>query len=362
MIKLSSKINHTFKNSFEPFPLKINLNKSIKLDHNNGYFDLSNNFITCDYGNIEVLDKNLYFQDQEVVLIYPNSSSLRRFYRPEANFNSLLITELCDQRCIMCSQPPKNKSYDDFYLYEKAINLMPDNAHLGITGGEPTLFKEPLFEFLQSIISVKKNFTFHILTNAQHFVREDIKILFSLSENVTWGIPLYSHIPKAHDDIVSKDGAYERLFDSFNYLLSSGSQIELRTVLMKQNVDHLSSLSNLIVSKLSWIRVWAIMQLENIGYARMNWEKIFFDNSKNFSKIKSAISIMSSNNIDISLYNFPLCTIPFEYRKYARNSISDWKNKFIDKCNGCMKTEECCGFFEWHKNEIGYSKIGAEFL
>ena len=78
-------------------------------------------------------------------------------------------------------------------------------------------------------------------------------------------IPLYSHESKAHDDIVSKDGAFNRLFDSFNYLISSGSQVELRTVLMKQNVEHLTNLSHLICTKLSWIRVWAIMQLENIG-------------------------------------------------------------------------------------------------
>ena len=64
----------------------------------------------------------------------------------------------------MCSQPPKN--IDDSVLMDEAlelINFLPRGLQsLGITGGEPTLFKEPLFEFLQSIISVKKNFTFLI--------------------------------------------------------------------------------------------------------------------------------------------------------------------------------------------------------
>ena len=67
---------------------------------------------------------------------------------------------------------------------------------------------------------------------------------------------------------------------------------------MKQNVEHLTNLSHLICTKLSWIRVWAIMQLENIGYARMNWKKIFFDNSEDFTQIERSISLLQSNNIN----------------------------------------------------------------
>ena len=114
---------------------------------------------------------------------------------------------------------------------------------------------------------------------------------------------------------------------------------------MRQNVGHLTSLSNLISTKLSWIRVWAIMQLENIGYARMNWKKIFFDNSEDFSDIAKSISILQSNNINLSLYNFPFCTVPKDFRKFTKNSISDWKNKFIDECKNCEKQAKCCGFF-----------------
>ena len=276
MIKLSCKIKHNF-NDLKPFATRINLNLGSEISNQDSLLKKNKTSILIETirGTVEILDDAINIEDKEIILLYPKVNTLKRFYRPTANSNSLLLTELCDQRCIMCSQPPKNKSYDDFSLYKEAIFLMPDNAHLGITGGEPTLFKEPLFNFLKKIIEKKNNFTFHILTNAQHFLKEDINNLFLLSKNVTWGIPLYSNESKAHDDIVSKDGAFNRLFDSFNYLISSGSQVELRTVLMKQNVEHLTNLSHLICTKLSWIRVWAIMQLENIGYARMNWKKIF---------------------------------------------------------------------------------------
>ena len=105
-----------------------------------------------------------------------------------------------------------------------------------ISGGEPTLLKDPLFKFLKEVIQDRQDLMIHILSNAQHFTKADRQSLFEISHNVSWGIPLYSHKEKSHDDIVSKDGAFKKLFENFNHLLSSGSRVELRTVLMKQNI------------------------------------------------------------------------------------------------------------------------------
>ena len=47
--------------------------------------------------------------DGEIWLVFPANKSINRFYRPSANSNTMMLTERCDQYCIMCSQPPKNK-------------------------------------------------------------------------------------------------------------------------------------------------------------------------------------------------------------------------------------------------------------
>ena len=326
MIKLSGQIKHNISGK-QPFVIKVNRNADIRESKETGTLKKINNetLIECNFGTIALVDKNISIEDNEVVIIFPKVSILKRFFRPQANTNTILLTEECDQKCIMCSQPPKNKRYDHFELYKQALSLLPKNAFMCISGGEPTLLKKPLFAFLKEIIQVRPDLMFHILSNAQHFTKDDRDSLFQISNNVTWGIPLYSHIEKSHDDIVSKDGAYRRLFENFNHLLSSGSRVELRTVLMRQNINDLQELSELISGHLSWIEVWAIMQLENIGYARMNWNKIFFDHSINFSKIEQALIIALSRNINISLYNFPYCTVPAYHRKIAKVSISDWK-------------------------------------
>ena len=63
---------------------------------------------------------------------------------------------------------------------------MPQNSTLGISGGEPTLLKKPLFNFLTEIIDERPDLMFHILTNAQHFSKEDRRLLSDLSNNVLW--------------------------------------------------------------------------------------------------------------------------------------------------------------------------------
>jgi len=366
MIKITINANYSFQRK-KSFASKIvSKDDYIPDDENNVYvnFDESNNklFLVSKYGSIEIIDDDIKFELNEVLLFYNNINQLRRFFRPSANSNAILLTEQCDQRCIMCSQPPKDKRYDDFPLFKNALKLCPNKSIITISGGEPTLFMDELLDFLIFAKKERPDITFHILSNGQHFKKEDMKNLKEVSSNVLWGIPLYSHLPNEHDDIVSKDGAYDKLFHSFSLLLEAGSRIELRTVLMKQNIKSLLKLSDLIINKLPWIEIWAMMQLEYIGYAKMNWKKIFFDNSENFEFLENSIIHALSNKININLYNFPLCTVPQKFRKITRPSISDWKKKFIKECENCEKKTVCAGFFEWHKNEIGYKNIGRKFL
>ena len=153
------------------------------------------------------------------------------------------------------------------------------------------------------------------MSNGQHFTNEHLHQLSIICDSVLWGIPLYSHDPKEHDDIVSKDGAYVRLFESFKILLKAASRVELRTVLMRQNIKSLVKLSELINYELPWIEIWALMQMEYIGYAKMNWGKIFYDNSDDFSFLENSIIYALSNKINLYLYNFPLCNLIYYFVK-----------------------------------------------
>ena len=65
-----------------------------------------------------VLDKaDVKLELGEILIFFPNQNLIQRFYRPSSNSNTILLTEQCDQVCLMCSQPPKNKDYLHWELY-----------------------------------------------------------------------------------------------------------------------------------------------------------------------------------------------------------------------------------------------------
>lgn len=295
----------------------------------------------------------------DVLLILPRQNLAHRLIRAKSPHNTLLITERCDQLCVMCSQPPKQYHVDMFDHLTKAALLAPDGATLGISGGEPLLYKDRLFEMMMRVATARPDVSFHLLTNAQHIGEEDAHTLRALpADRLLWGIPLYSPMASHHDDLVGKPGAFEKLLASFAVLGRAGAAIELRTVVMKANIAVLPLLSTLITRKLPFIATWAIMQLENIGYGRMNWEKLFLDTSKDFSLVARAIDIARGRGIAATLYNFPLCTVPTGYRQFAPSTISDWKRKYLSVCDGCRSRSDCGGFFAWYHPQAGFERVG----
>ena len=70
-----------------------------------------------------------------------------KLFSESSNDNTLMVTEQCDNHCLMCCQPPKKNDDFDFFekLNQKIINASPLNIDcIGISGGEPTLLGKRL--------------------------------------------------------------------------------------------------------------------------------------------------------------------------------------------------------------------------
>jgi len=295
----------------------------------------------------------------DVLLLQPARGVVQRLIRANSKHNTFLVTERCDQLCVMCSQPPKKTHVDMFRHFTAAAMLAPENATIGLSGGEPTLFKSELFRFLELCLTLRPDLSFHVLTNGQHFTEEDIDFLSAeATRRILWGVPLYSTAPETHDLLVGKVGAWEKLMDGLAILCRSGASIELRTVVMKENVGDLPGLASFIATHIPFAAPWAIMQLENIGFARNRWKDLFVDHSIDFAPIAEALDLARLRGIPATLYNFPLCTVPTPYRRFAPSTISDWKRRFEPRCEGCVARNFCGGFFEWHPFDASYERIG----
>ncbi|MCB1099385.1 MAG: His-Xaa-Ser system radical SAM maturase HxsC, partial [Verrucomicrobiae bacterium] len=188
---------------------------------------------------------------------------------------------------------------------------------------------------------------------AQHFTREHLDRLTEIRHaRVAWGIPLYSANSQTHDAIVGRKGAFDKLVESLGLLLLAGARIELRTVMMQQNVSRLAELSQFVVRNLAHIEQWSIMGLENIGFARNRWDDLYCDTRKAFPHLAEAINIAVLHGLAPRVFNIPLCHLPENYRKFAVASISDWKQRFGKACGVCSVRTNCSGFFEWHPDYL----------
>lgn len=296
----------------------------------------------------------------DILLLHPGQGVAQRLIRAGSVHNTLIVTERCDQLCLMCSQPPKATHSDMFSWYEQACLLAPRDSVIGLSGGEPLLYKDALLAMIGAVVAKRPDIGFHVLTNAQHFLDEDVpRLSGAICDHVLWGVPLYAADARVHDYIVGKAGAFANLVRGLGVLGNSGSAIEMRTVLMTVNSDHMLALARFVTANLRFARFWAVMQMERFGYGKLNWDQLFFDHSEDFGQLAAAINYATVRGMEVALYNFPLCTLPEAYRHFARCSISDWKSKFLDVCNGCGKRRECCGFFEWYDESRGFSGTGA---
>lgn len=289
----------------------------------------------------------------DVILMDPAKGFAERLIRRGSPHNTFLVTERCDQLCVMCSQPPKKTHVDRWAEFKAAALLAPQGCTLGISGGEPTLYKEELLTFLEAVLERRSDLFFHILSNGQHLNHADIQRLRNpVFRQVTWGIPLYSATPANHDAIVMKTGAHRHLRNGLAILLESGAHVELRTVLLTSNIEEMEQLARYVAAHLGFIDQWSIMQLENIGFARNRFAELAVDTTSAFPKVAKAIDLAELFGVTVALFNFPRCGLPPAYRHYAVRSISDWKQKFAPSCSTCNEQAECSGFFEWHPETL----------
>ena len=85
--------------------------------------------------------------------------------------------------------------------------------------------------------------------------------------------------------------------------------------------------------------------LEMLGNARRNLNDVWIDYKESFSKMKSAIDLLVKNEIDVGIYNYPLCCVDQPYWSLCEKSITDYKVRYLPQCNQCIKKDACGGMF-----------------
>lgn len=135
----------------------------------NGYSAIiSNKIIDTNVIGVE-LDELGELNNNDIVTIDADGI-INIIHEANSKHNAIFITGRCNSNCIMCPQPPVKEEADRHDLNLKHISLLPkDTISIGITGGEPTLIGNKLFEI---IVHIKKSLPktyINILSNGIRF-------------------------------------------------------------------------------------------------------------------------------------------------------------------------------------------------
>ena len=284
----------------------------------------------------------------DAIRVHPATGRVSVLYRRGANANSLFVTERCNSKCLMCSQPPRD--IDDAWRLSEIFDLLPlidpDLEQLGVTGGEPTLLGAWLPELIRRCKSVLPRTRLHILTNGRNFENE--VLANSVADGVgivLWAIPLYADVPSRHDFVVQARGAFEATLKGIYNLVERGHSIEIRFVLHAQTAPRMERFAEFVYRNLPFVSHVAFMGLEPIGYAKANRASLWIDPLDYAPALERAAWYLHDRGITTSIYNVPLCLLPRSAWPLARQSISDWKNIYESECEGCAERSRCCGFF-----------------
>ncbi|KLI97861.1 His-Xaa-Ser system radical SAM maturase HxsC [Luteimonas sp. FCS-9] len=271
-------------------------------------------------------------------------------YRRGDNGNVLFATERCNSYCLMCSQPPRQVE-DDWrvqHLCDLVDLIDGTEPSLAISGGEPTLLGDGLATVVAKCSERLPDTHVHVLSNGRLLGDVDLADRFEgLHRHLTWGIPLYGDHYALHDYVVQSEGAFAQTLRGLYALDAARQRIEIRVVLVKPSLERLEALVRFILRNLPFVEHVALMGIEPIGFAKAHHAALWADPADYTAQIQGAVDALSRRGTDVSLYNLPLCTIPESLWPFARQSISNWKNDYLDACSSCAVKHRCSGFFSW---------------
>jgi His-Xaa-Ser system radical SAM maturase HxsC len=249
----------------------------------------------------------------------------------------------------MCSQPPKK--VDDGWLIDEIADTLPliDPATpaLTFTGGEPLTEWRRFIDLLELTRDLLPNTGIHVLTNGRAFSSPEVAKAWAAMGHpkLSAGIPIYSAVDHIHDYVVQAKGAFDQTVLGVLRMKDHGQRVEIRVVLHAITAPRLRETCSWIARNLPFVDHVALMGMENTGFAIANDGKLWIDPLDYQGQLKDGVDVLSAAGVNASIYNLPLCVLDPSIRSFAVQSISDWKNAYVEECDGCSVRHECAGFF-----------------
>jgi His-Xaa-Ser system radical SAM maturase HxsC len=270
-------------------------------------------------------------------------------WRKGSMSNCLFVTSRCNCECLMCPQPPANDAENYDAVIMRVLSLLDKQGEepVCITGGEPTLPRKRFVKYLSVLRLDHNKRRVDVLTNGQTFSDLDFasEVAAECPDKTTFCTSLHADTASVHNRIVSSNVAFKKTVYGIQNLARFGLPVEIRFVLTKLNARRMVSFAEFVVKNFPFVFHVALMSLEVVGLAANNFDDVWIDPVECSNYFSEAIHVLSRAGISASIYNTPLCLLDETLWKYCRQSISDWKNSYIEICGPCILRDRCCGIF-----------------
>lgn len=319
------------------------------------YFSvLGNSVVFCPDGYTamqpqKVLEKIAQCNSFDVFDLAPDGTAYQCFDSLSGE-NGFMLTGKCNSNCIMCPAPDRQRKKDGpstQKILEIIRHIPNDIEHITITGGEPFLIGQDIFQILSTMRNHFCGTQFQLLTNGRALSYKPFLEQFceSAPSNIIVGIPLHGSSAELHDRITRSPGGFMQTIHGIQNLLSRNFSVELRLVISQLNRNDISEIAKMITLYFPNVTRVVLMGLEMLGNAAANKNQVWLSYHEAFLASKQAIDILAQNGITVWLYNFPLCAVDEPYRLIVQKSISENKVRFPELCDTCDIKDACGGFF-----------------
>jgi His-Xaa-Ser system radical SAM maturase HxsC len=309
--------------------------------------DLSS--VQSDTRVITVPSKFSYLGDGDILGIHSETGKFRSLFRSNSRHNSFLVTERCNNYCLMCSQPPKD--IDDRWILAEIGESLPlidkRTPTLTFTGGEPLSDWPEFTRVLANCRDELPNTAVQVLTNGRAFANSEIVNAWRDIQHprLIAAIPVYASVDHIHDYVVQAKGAFDETILGILKLKDRGQRVEIRVVLHAQTSPTIAETCRWIARNLPFVDHVALMGLENTGFALANEGLLWIDPVDYKDALAAGVEALSEARVNVSVYNLPRCVLHRSVWPHAVQSISDWKNGYVEECKLCTEKSRCSGLF-----------------
>lgn len=293
--------------------------------------------------------------DGDVVRIHADGRIIR-LWDSTSIHNCLFVTGLCNFKCEMCPQPPCEDDPDLHRENLEILHLLRANSvsMIGITGGEPTLFPDRLIEYFNIINERFPTARTEVLTNGSVLANFDVakRLALAAPYDICYCVSIHGDTPSLAESIMHVPGGWDKALQGMMNLAKLQQPIEVRIVITQKNFRYLSDIAYFISRNLPFVSHVAFMGQEITGCARENYNQIWVEPLEYKTELERAVQFLAALDFNVSIYNVPLCLLTSSCYCYAARSISDWKQSYLDVCEGCAMEKFCCGFFTTSGNTL----------